>query len=44
MNSIEQQIENVVDSILEDYHNERDIDKIDLFRQPDKEIIIDIIG
>ena len=44
MNSIEQQIESVVDSILEDYRNERDIDKIDLFRQPDKDTIIDIIG
>ena len=43
MSVIEQQIESVVDSILEDYRKERDIDRMDLFRQPDKDIIIDII-
>ena len=40
---IEEQIENVVDTILEDYRNKRDIDKIDFSRHPDKEIVIDII-
>ena len=40
---IEEQIEQVVDTILEDYQNCRDIDKIDFRRHPDKEIIIDII-
>jgi len=44
MHSVEQQIENVVDTILEDYHSGRDIDKIDLFRHPDKEIIHDVIA
>ena len=44
MNTIEQQIEQVVDTILEDYRHGRDIDKMDLFRHPDKEIVIDIIG
>ena len=40
---IEQQIESVVDSILQDYRNDRDVDKMDLLRHPDKDIIIDII-
>ena len=44
MHSIEQQIENVVDTILEDYRGQRDIDKIDLLRHPDREIIHDMIG
>ena len=43
MNTIEQKIEGVVDSILADYGQGRDIDKIDLFRHPDKAIITDMI-
>lgn len=43
MTPIEQQIENVVDSILEDYRNDRDIDRIDLRHQADKDVVIDII-
>ena len=43
MSAIEQQIENVVDTILEDYSLERDIDKMESFRQPDKDQVIDII-
>ncbi len=43
MTPIEESIEGVVDSILEDYQGGRDIDKIDLFRHPDKDIIIDMI-
>ena len=43
MNTIEQQIEGVVDSILLDYQGGRDIDKIDLFRHPDKAVITDMI-
>ena len=43
MTLIEQQIESVVDTILEDYCRGRDIDVIDQFRQPDKDTIIDII-
>jgi len=43
MNTIEMQIENVVDSILSDYSLGRDVDKIDLYRHPDKAIITDII-
>lgn len=44
MQAYEQQIEGVVDSILEDYRNQRDIDKIDFFRQPDQDTVVDILG
>ena len=44
MTPIEKQIESVVDGILLDYQNGRDIDKLDLYRHPSKEIIIDMIG
>ena len=44
MTPIEQQIESIVDSILEDYCHGRDIDKIDLFQHPDKAVIIDMIS
>ena len=44
MTTIEQQIEGVVDSILEDYRNGRDIDRMDRHCQPDKDTIIDIIN
>ena len=43
MSAIEPKIENVVDTILEDYRNGRDIDKMELSRQPDKDVIIDMI-
>ena len=43
MSSVEQQIENVVDIILEDYRADRDIDIMETFRQPDKDVIIEII-
>ena len=43
MSTIEQRIESVVDRILADYREGRDIDKIDLFRHPDKEVITDVI-
>jgi serine O-acetyltransferase len=43
MHSIEQQIEGVVDAILEDYRHERDIDKLDILRLPDKDVVIDVI-
>ena len=43
MNTIEQRIEGVVDSILQDYGQSRDIDKIDLRQHPDKEVITDVI-
>ena len=44
MNSIENQIEGIVDSILLDYRNGRDIDKLDPFQHPDKDVVIDMIG
>ena len=44
MTPIEQQIESIVDSILEDYCHGRDIDKMDLFQHPDKAVIIDMIS
>ena len=43
MTPIEQRIEGVVDAILEDYLGGRDIDRIEQSRQPDKDVIIDII-
>ncbi len=43
MYSIEQQIEAVVDTILEDYSGGRDIDKLEQAAQPDKDTIIDLI-
>ncbi|MBQ3252320.1 MAG: serine acetyltransferase [Oscillospiraceae bacterium] len=43
MPQLEQQIEQVVDAILADYRQERDIDRMEYFRQPDKDKLIDII-
>ncbi|MDO5399372.1 MAG: serine O-acetyltransferase EpsC [Eubacteriales bacterium] len=42
--SIELQIEGIVDNILADYKNGRDIDKMQPYCQPDKAVIIDMIG
>ena len=44
MEAMEKRIEGIVDSILEDYRNGRDIDRIDLLRQPDREVVVDMIG
>ena len=43
MAQIEQQIESVVDRILQDYGCGRDIDMMDHFARPDKDVVIDII-
>ena len=43
MQPIEERIESVVDRILEDYGNARDIDRLESFRSTDKDVIIDII-
>ena len=43
MSTIEQRIEQVVDSILSDYGQGRDIDRIELRQYPDKEVITGII-
>ncbi len=39
----EAKIEQVVDSILQDYQKDRDIDRIESCRKPDKDAVIDII-
>ena len=44
MTPIENSIESVVDTILLDYQNNRDIDRLDLYRHPDKDVIIDMTG
>jgi len=44
MTPIEQNIEAVVDTILEDYRHGRDIDRIGQLGQPDKDAVIDIIN
>ena len=44
MNTIEQQIEGIVDSILADYGNGRQIDRLDHSCHPDKDVVIDMIG
>lgn len=43
MSSIEQKIEAVVDTILQDYSGNRDIDKMEQSAQPDKDVVIDLI-
>ncbi len=43
MMPFEKEIEALVDTILADYSGERDIDKLELYRRPDKDVIIDII-
>lgn len=43
MMTYEEKIEGLVDSILADYGSGRDIDKLELYRTPDKDVVIDII-
>lgn len=43
MPSVNEQIASVVDRILEDYQKDRDIDKMDRCRLPDKEVVTDMI-
>jgi serine O-acetyltransferase len=42
MDSMEQRIENLVDHILSDYRQGRDIDRTVSYRHPDKDVIIDM--
>ena len=44
MTPFEQQIEGVVDQILEDYRHGRDIDQMDIFRHPDRDVVVELIG
>ena len=43
MPSMEKRIEAAVDTILADYRGGRDIDRMELFRHPDKDTVIDIV-
>ena len=43
MTAYEEKIEAGVDAILQDYSGDRDIDKIELLRKPDRDAVIDII-
>ncbi len=36
-------MDELVHYVVEDYHNDRNIDKVNQIEQPDKEIIVDII-
>ena len=42
--TMEQQAEEIVDIILEDYRSGRSIDRMDPFAHPDKQVVIDMIG
>ena len=44
MTPIEEQVESIVDSILEDYRHGRTIDNMDVKSHPDKETVVDMIG
>lgn len=44
MLSFNQKIEQVVDLILEDYRGCRDVDKMDMHRLPDRDVVEDMIG
>ncbi|MBR4109794.1 MAG: serine acetyltransferase [Oscillospiraceae bacterium] len=43
MTPIEDKIECVVDRILKDYQGDRDIDKIERFHQPDRDVVVTMI-
>jgi len=44
MEPIEKRIENMVDTILADYSQQRDIDRMQTLRRPDAEVIVEIIN
>lgn len=43
MTPFEKEIASVVDNILQDYQSQREIDRLELYRNPDKDVVIDII-
>ena len=43
MATMEQQVETIVDTILEDYRNGRSIDRMNPFAHPDKAVVIDMM-
>lgn len=42
-NTIESEIEKIVEDILGDYRKERNVDRIDIFNQPDKNEVVEIV-
>ena len=44
MTPFETRIAGVVESVLEDYRQNRDIDQMDIFRHPDKDVVVELIG
>ncbi|SFU58138.1 serine O-acetyltransferase EpsC [Butyrivibrio sp. INlla21] len=42
-NSLKNEIKDIVDLILADYGHDRDIDKMDIFNQPDRDAVKDIV-
>ena len=44
MKDFELQIASVVDAILEDQSKGRDIDQVDVYRHPDRDVMVDLIG
>ncbi len=44
MQDFEKQIQGVVDRILADYEGQRDIDQMDIYRHPDKDVVVELIG
>ncbi len=44
MASLEQKVEKLVEAILQDYAQGRDIDRQDIFRHPDREVVEEIIA
>ena len=44
MFDFEKRIASVVDAILEDHQGGRDIDQVDIYRHPDKDVIVELIG
>ena len=43
MDSLQLKIEGLVDTILADYKNGRDIDQMDIFRHPDRDVVVGLI-
>lgn len=41
--TIEKEVENIVDFILKDYENEKDIDEINIFNKPNKRKVIELV-
>jgi serine O-acetyltransferase len=43
MATFEERIEGIVDTIMDDYQGGRYIDKMESFRRPDRDVVVDII-